>query len=66
MCVCPSFKVTAQQFYPERDGGLPALRDDSDKAREDWRIDVVLHMAIVIRVAGESLPGRVEDSMSVF
>lgn len=49
------FKITAQQLYSHGDGVCPALREDSDEAGEDGRIDVVLHMVIVICIAKENL-----------
>lgn len=62
MCRCPgvgytcaSLKFTAQKFYSHGDGAHPVLGDDSDEAGKNRRIDVVLHVIVVICISKESL-----------
>lgn len=55
ICVCVSLKVTAQQLYPHGDAVHPAPGDDPDEAGENRRVDVVLHVVVVVCVSHESL-----------
>lgn len=50
-----SLKVTTQKFYSHCNGAHPTSGDDSDEARKDRRVDVVLHMVAVICISKKSL-----------
>lgn len=50
-----SLKVTAQQLYSHGDGVHPASGDDSDETGENRRVDVVLHVFVVICISQKSL-----------
>ena len=54
-CAFVSLKVAAQQLHPQGDGAPPGLGFDPYEAREDGRVDVVLHVAIVVCVTWEHL-----------
>lgn len=52
---CASLKVTSQKFYSHGDGVHPVFGNDSDEAGKNRRVDVVLHMIIIICVTKENL-----------
>lgn len=50
-----SLKVTSKQLNSHGDGGHPAFGDDSDKAGENGRVDVVPGVAVVICISHKNL-----------
>lgn len=50
-----SLKVTSKQLNSHGDGGHPAFGDDSDKAGENGRVDVVPGVVVVICISHKNL-----------